>query len=131
MEALLREKNIPLFSLETREPLANFDFIGFTLQYEMSYTNILNMLDMADIPVFSKDRKNDYPFIIGGGPCAYNPEPIADFFDFFVIGEGEEVILELIEKYRTWKNKQGNKEEFLKIVASIKGVYVPELYNVY
>jgi len=131
MEALLREKDIPLFSLETREPLINFDFIGFTLQYEMSYTNILNMLDMANIPAFSKDRKKDYPFIIGGGPCAYNPEPIADFFDFFVIGEGEEVILELIEKYKIWKNKQGDKDEFLKTVANIKGIYVPELYKVY
>lgn len=131
MENELRERKIPLFSLETREPLINFDFIGFTLQYEMTYTNILNMLNMAEIPVFSKDRDNDHPFIIGGGPCAFNPEPIADFFDLFVIGEGEEVILELIEAYKLWKNTQGDKDAFLKIAADIKGVYVPSFYKVY
>ncbi len=131
MEDELRKKDIPLFSLETREPLTNSDIIGFTLQYEMTYTNILNMLDMAQIPVFSNERDNDYPFIIGGGPCAFNPEPIADFFDFFVIGEGEEVLLELIEAFKLWKNKQGDKDEFLKIAADIKGIYVPSLYKVY
>ena len=89
MEAILRERHIPLFSLESRQPLASFDFWGFSLQYEMIYSNVLNLLDLAGIPLWSGERGEDMPFVVGGGPCVYNVEPVADFFDFFVVGEGE------------------------------------------
>ena len=92
MEALLREKHIPLFALESRDPIKDFDFVGFTLQYEMSYTTILHMLDLAGIPLRAADREEGYPLIVGGGPCACNPEPVADFFDLFTLGEGEEAV---------------------------------------
>ena len=92
MEKVMRERGIPLFSLETKRPLNEFDIIGFSLQYELSYTNILNMLDLSGMPLFSKDRDGHHPLVIGGGPCAFNPEPLADFFDCFVIGEGEEAV---------------------------------------
>lgn len=127
-ERNMREDKIPLFSLETKTPLIEFDFLGFTLQYEMSYTNILNMLDLANIPIFSQDRTKDHPFIIAGGPCAYNPEPLADIIDFFVIGEAEEVILEIMGLYREHKSK--SRQDFLKRVAKVPGVYVPSFYNV-
>lgn len=130
MERELRESGIPLFSLETREPLKNFDFIGFTLQYELSYTNVLNMLDLAQIPLLSAERDENHPFIIGGGPCAFNPEPLADFFDFFVIGEGEQVILEILDLYKTWKKGKGDRRQFLRQAAGIRGIYVPHLYEV-
>ena len=130
MEKLMREENIPLYTLENKEEVKNFDFLGFTLQYEMSYTNILNILDLAGIPFLSKDRKEDDPIIIAGGPCAYNPEPIADFIDIFVIGEGEEITLELLNKYKEHKNKGWNKEVFLKDVVGIKGIYIPKFYDV-
>lgn len=128
MEAILREKDIPLFSIETKTPLNEFDFVGFTLQYEMSYTNILNMMDMGGIPAYSKDRTEDDPLIVFGGPCAYNPEPVADFADIIVIGEGEEVILEVLDLYESNKGNY-TKEEFLKEAAKIQGVYVPSLYQ--
>lgn len=112
MEEEMRKEKLPLFTLESKEEVKNFDFLGFTLQYEMSYTNILNILDLANIPLLSKDRKDEDPFVIAGGPCAYNPEPIADFIDFFVIGEGEEVILEILNLYKDHKEAKGSRDEF-------------------
>ena len=131
MEEEMKKEEIPLFTLENREPIGNFDFVGFTLQYEMSYTNIVNMLHLGNIPILSKDREEEDPFIIAGGPCAYNPEPIADIIDFFVIGEGEEVILEILEKYREFKKTSGTKLDFLKEVSQIEGVYVPRFYEIH
>lgn len=131
MEAEMREKNIPLFSLENKIAVKNFDFLGFSLQYEMIFTNVLNMLDLAKISLHSADRKIDEPFIIGGGPCVYNVEPVADFFDFFVVGEGEEILLEIAEKFIEWKNsgKIGGRQEFLKRIVKISGIYVPSFYQ--
>ena len=131
MEQVMRENNLPLYALETYTPLSEFDMVGFTLQYEMSYTNILNMLDLGGIPVFSKDRTEGMPFVIAGGPCACNPEPLADFIDFFVIGEGEEVILEIVDEHMKWKQAGEGRIEFLKRVAGIEGVYVPSFYDVF
>lgn len=131
MEQIMREKNLPLYALETYTPLSEFDMVGFTLQYEMSFTNILNMLDLGRIPLLCKDRTEGMPFVIAGGPCACNPEPLADFIDFFVIGEGEEVILEIVDEYISWKDAGENRTEFLKRVASIEGVYVPSFYDVF
>ncbi len=125
-ELLMRENEIPLFALESFDALKEFDFIGFTLQYELSYTNILNMLNLSGIPLRAKDRDNTFPIIIGGGPCCVNPEPIADFFDLFVIGEAEEVLLELLDLYKCNKNKTA----FLQKACLIEGVYVPKFYDV-
>ncbi|WIV10607.1 TIGR03960 family B12-binding radical SAM protein [Proteiniborus sp. MB09-C3] len=130
MEEEMRKNNILLYALESKDFIKDFDFMGFTLQYEMSYTNIINMIDLAGISIMSKDRKNDDPFIIAGGPCAYNPEPLVGIVDFFVIGEGEEVTLEIIEIYKKWRKSGGERKEYLEAIASIEGVYVPELYNV-
>ncbi|GMG97250.1 TIGR03960 family B12-binding radical SAM protein [Tepidimicrobium xylanilyticum] len=130
MEEEMIKEGIPLFTLESKESVRNFDFLGFTLQYEMSYTNVINMLNLGGIPILSKDRKKEDPFIIAGGPCAYNPEPIADIIDFFVIGEGEEIILEILEKYKEYKAPKGNRIGFLKEVSKIEGVYVPQFYHV-
>ena len=130
MERTMRDNSIPLYALETFTPLFEFDIVGFTLQYEMSYTNILNMLDLGGIPVLSKDRGEDAPFVCAGGPCAVNPEPLADFIDFFVIGEGEEVIHEIIDAFKSWKESGKPRSAFLRIAACIKGVYVPSLYGV-
>ncbi len=124
MEEKMRSEHLPLFSLESFTPLREFDIIGFSLQYEMCYTNVLNMLELANIPLFSKDRDDSYPLIIAGGPCAFNPEPIADFIDLFVIGDGEEVILEIIDCYRANKGKSN----ILEKMAQIEGVYVPSLF---
>ncbi len=129
-EAQLRENHLPLYALESGDPLSSFDIVGFTLQYELSYTNVLNMLDLSSIPVFSKDRGEDYPIIIGGGPCTYNPEPVADFFDIFSIGEGEEALVELCELYRECKKKGMKKSEFLRLASHLEGFYVPSLYDV-
>lgn len=129
MEGLMRENNIPLYALESKDALKEFDFIGFTLQYEMSYTNILNMLDLAGIPILSANRVN-HPFVIFGGPCAYNPEPLADIADIFVLGEAEEVIDEILDTYKSWKKDNGSRIEFLQMAASIKGVYVPAFYDI-
>jgi len=131
MEEEMRKEGIPLFSLENKEAIKNFDFVGFTLQYEMSYTNIINMLDLAGIPILSEDRREEDPFVIAGGPCAYNPEPIADIVDFFVIGEGEEVLLEILEKYREFKKSSDTKEDFLKEISKIQGIYVPKFYDIH
>ncbi len=130
METLMRENGIPLFALESRDPVRDFDFVGFTLQYEMCYTTILNMLDLAGIPLRSRERGDDMPIVVAGGPCAYNPEPLADFFDLFIIGEGEEVNLELMELYRDHKKRGYSKATFLREAANIEGVYVPSLYDV-
>ncbi|MEW8972865.1 MAG: TIGR03960 family B12-binding radical SAM protein [Tissierellaceae bacterium] len=130
MEQEMRKEKLPLITLESKEEVKNFDFLGFTLQYEMSYTNILNILDLAEIPFLSKDRGDEHPFIIAGGPCAYNPEPIADFIDFFVIGEGEEITLEILELYRKHKEKDWDREKFLRDIAKLKGIYVPKYYDV-
>ncbi|ATW25487.1 TIGR03960 family B12-binding radical SAM protein [Candidatus Formimonas warabiya] len=131
MEELMRTHHVPLFSLESYRPLHTFDVLGFTLQYEMSYTNILNMLDLSGIPLKTKDRGNQYPLVMAGGPCAYNPEPLADFMDFFVLGEGEEVILEIMDLIKKTKREGEpfDKRIFLKNAAQIKGVYVPEFYR--
>ncbi len=130
MEEKMRENKIPLFSLETRTPVADFDVVGFTLQYEMSYTNIVNMLDMAGIPPLACDRGEDMPFVYAGGPCAYNPEPLADMMDFFMIGESEEQILEVMDAYRSWKQSGAPKDAFLESLLSIRGIYVPKFYDV-
>ena len=98
LDKIMREENIPLFALESQDPIKNFDFIGITIQYEMCYTNILQVLDLAQIPMFAKDRTEEHPIVIGGGPCTYNPEPLADFFDIFYIGEGETVFYDLMDK---------------------------------
>ncbi|MBR7133880.1 MAG: TIGR03960 family B12-binding radical SAM protein [Clostridia bacterium] len=128
-EEVMRRENIPLFALESRDPIKEFDFIGFTLQYEMSYTNVLNMLDLAGLPVRSADRQSLSPLVVAGGPCACNPEPIADFIDLFFLGEGEEVDLELIDLYKKFKAEGKSKKEFLIEAAKIEGVYVPSLYE--
>lgn len=131
MEEEMRKEGLPLFSLENKELIKNFDFVGFTLQYEMSYTNIINMLDLSGIPILSEDRVEEDPFVIAGGPCAYNPEPIADIIDFFVIGEGEEILYEVLEKYREFKKGSGNKDDFLKEISNIQGIYVPKFYDIH
>ncbi|MCI9273935.1 MAG: TIGR03960 family B12-binding radical SAM protein [Clostridiales bacterium] len=130
MEELMREKDIKLYALESGDPITEFDFIGFTLQYELSYTNVLNMLDLAGIPLRSEERTGLWPLVVAGGPCACNPEPIADFIDLFFIGEGEEVDAEVIELYREYKKRNATKQEFLRAAAQIEGVYVPSLYRV-
>lgn len=129
-EKLMRENDIPLYGLESLEPIKNFDFIGFTIQYEMCYTNILNMLDLAGVPVKAKDRTELSPIVLGGGPCVCNPEPIAEFFDIFILGEGEEVNLEVYDLYVDMKKKGASKTEFLEAAARIEGVYVPAFYDV-
>lgn len=130
MEALMVENGIPLYGLESGDPVKDFDFIGFTLQYELSYTNILQMLKLAGVPVLSRDRTDLFNIVVGGGPCACNPEPLADIFDLFFIGDGEEVDLEVIELYRECKKAGKTKAEFLREAAKIEGVYVPSLYDV-
>ena len=129
MEKLMRENGLKLFSLETKTPLNEFDFVAFTLQYEMSYTNVLNMLDLGGIPVLASERKENDPLVFAGGPCTYNPEPMADFFDFFVIGEGEEMNMEVNDLYIKCKNEGKSKNEFLELVSKIEGVYVPKFYK--
>ncbi len=128
-QEVMREHNIPLFALESRDPIKDFDIIGFTLQYELSYTNVLNMLDLAGVPLRSEDRRELSPLVVAGGPCACNPEPIADFVDLFFLGEGEEVDLELIDLYKSFKKNGGDKQSFLREAAKIEGVYVPSLYD--
>lgn len=130
LDKLLREKHIPLFALESQDPVRDFDFLGITLQYEMCYTNILQVLDLAKIPLHAADRTADDPIVIGGGPCAYNPEPLAEFFDFFYLGEGETVYYEILDKYKEHKQRGGSRREFLEIVADIEGMYVPQFYDV-
>ncbi len=130
LDAIMRRDNIPLFALESQDPIKDFDFLGITIQYEMCYTNILQVLDLAQIPLLSKDRTDDCPIVIGGGPCTYNPEPIADFFDLFYIGEGETRYAELISLYRKHKKNGFDRVKFLREAARIPGMYVPSLYEV-
>jgi len=130
LDKVMREQNIPLFALESQDPVKEFDFVGFTLQYEMCYTNILQVLDLAGIPLLTKDRGENDPIIIGGGPCVYNPEPIADFFDMFYIGEGEVQYRPLFDLYKECKRNGEGRDAFLRKAAQIPGIYVPSLYEV-
>lgn len=129
-EAIMRENDIPLYALESLDPIQDFDFIGFTMQYELSYTNVLNMLDLAGIPVFAKDRTEELTqIVVAGGPCVCNPEPLADFFDLFILGEGEEVNLELMDLYFEMKKQGASRLDFLHKAAQIEGIYVPRFYK--
>ena len=129
-EAIMRENDIPLYALESLDPIKDFDFIGFTMQYELSYTNVLNMLDLAGIPIFASERGDELgQIVMAGGPCVCNPEPLADFFDIFVLGEGEEVNLELIDLYWEMKQQGASRLDFLRRAAQIDGVYVPRFYH--
>ena len=130
MEAEMRGAGIPLYALESGDPLSDFDIIGFTLQYELCYTNVLNMLDLAGLPVYAKDRHELKNLVVAGGPCVCNAEPIADFIDLFMFGEGEEVSLELFELYRRAKAEGWTKKAFLRRAADIPGIYVPCFYDV-
>ena len=129
MEEVMRKNNIPLYGLESKDDLTAFDFVGFTLQYEMSYTNVLNMLDLGNIPIKSKDRGNDMPLVIAGGPCVYNPEPLHEIIDLFVVGEAEEVLPELLNLYNEEKKNVYDKLKFLEKAASIEGIYIPQFYE--
>lgn len=130
MEEKMRENNIPLFGLESRESIRHFDIVAFTLQYELCYTNILNMLDLAGIPLLKEDRKEGDPFVLVGGSCAYNSEPMIDFIDAALLGEGEEMNIEVINEYKAWKKSGEPREKFLERIAKIEGVYVPSFYDV-
>ena len=130
LDKIMREEGIPLFALESQDAIKDFDFIGITIQYEMCYTNILQVLDLAQIPMFAKDRTEEHPIVIGGGPCTYNPEPLADFFDIFYIGEGETEFYNLMDKYKEWKASGKSRKEFLEMAAEIPGLYVPSFYDV-
>ena len=121
LDKLMREQDIPLFALESQDPVRDFDFLGITLQYEMCYTNILQVLELSKIPLHSWERTMADPFVIGGGPCAYNPEPLADFFDLFYIGEGETVYYELMDLYKEWKKQGKSRKEFLEAAAEVPG----------
>ena len=130
LDKVMREQKIPLFALESQDPVKDFDFLGITIQYEMCYTNILQVLDLAQIPLEASRRTKEHPFVIGGGPCAYNPEPLAEFFDLFYIGEGETRYFELMDLYKEWKASGAPREAFLRRAASVPGIYVPSLYAV-
>lgn len=129
LDPIMREKKIPLFTLESQKPVKDFDFLGITLQYEMCYTNVLQILDLSQIPLHACDRCENDPIVIGGGPCAYNPEPLADFFDLFYIGEGETVYFDLIDRYQENKAAGGYRKDFLEMAAEIPGIYVPSFYD--
>ncbi len=130
LDQLMREHHIPLFALESQDPVKCFDFLGITLQYEMCYTNILQILDLSEIPMLTRDRTWDDPIVIGGGPCTYNPEPIADFFDLIYIGEGELVYGDLLDCYKTCRKEGKSRQDFLRDAAGIDGIYVPSLYEI-
>ena len=131
MENEMRNLNIPLYALESKVAIKNFDFVGFSLQYEMIFTNVLNMLDLAGIKIHSSERTEDEPFIVGGGPCVYNVEPLAVFFDFFIVGEGEEILNEVVDEFIIWKkqNRPKGRRGFLERLLKIDGVYVPSFYK--
>ena len=129
LDKILHEKNIPLFALESQDPIRDFDFLGITIQFEMCYTNILQILDLSQIPLHASERTEADPIVIGGGPCTYNPEPLGDFFDIFYIGEGETVYDELLDAYKVWKNSGKSRKEFLETAAQIEGLYVPAFYD--
>lgn len=130
LEEKMRASNIPLYALESQQPIKDFDFIGFTLQYEMSYSNILNMLDLAGVPLLAAERNDSHPIVCVGGPCAYNMEPIADFVDFVMLGEGEEIINEVMDVYLKCKATKASRQQFLEDISQIEGIYVPAFYNV-
>ena len=130
LDAIMRKEQIPLFALESQDPVCDFDFLGITLQYEMCYTNVLQVLDLSGIPIYAKDRNSEHPIVIGGGPCAYNPEPIADFFDLFYIGEGETQYRALIDLYKECKSNHEDRMEFLHKAAKLPGIYCPLFYEV-
>jgi radical SAM family uncharacterized protein len=130
LDKVMREKNISLFTLETQSPVKLMDFLGITLQYEMCYTNILQVLELSQIPIYAKDRTEEDPIVMGGGPCSYNPEPIADFFDFFYMGEGEVRYNEIFDLYKKVRAEGGTREDYLERIAEIEGVYVPKFYDV-
>lgn len=130
LDKIMRSERIPLFALESQDAIKEFDFLGITLQYEMSYTNILQILDLSQIPLHAGKRQESDPIVIGGGPCAYNPEPLADFFDLFYIGEGETVYDQLFDRYKENKERGGSRTEFLEMAAEIPGIYVPRFYDV-
>ena len=130
LDKIIREQDIPLFALESQDAIKDFDFLGITLQYEMCYTNILQVLELSKIPLLAAERTQEHPLVIGGGPCSYNPEPIADFFDLFYMGEGEKVYDELFDLYKEYKNEGRSREDFLRRAASIPGIYVPSMYEV-
>lgn len=129
LDKVMREKQIPLFALESQDPVKDFDFLGITIQYEMCYTNILQILDLSQIPLHSTERTASDPIVIGGGPCTYNPEPLAEFFDLFYIGEGETVYDELLDIYKEWKTSGKSRQEFLERAAGVEGIYVPQFYE--
>lgn len=129
MESLMKKEGVPLFTLETKTPLKDMDMVGFTLQYEMSFTTVLNMLDLAHIPLLSKERGEEFPIIAAGGPCAFNPEPLADFMDMFLIGDGEELLPEVLELYAQCKKENLSKRKFLERACKLEGVYVPSFYD--
>ena len=129
MEELMRQEGVPLFTLETKSAVKDLDILGFTLQYELSYSNILNMMNLGGIPYRSSDRDESFPFIAAGGPCAFNPEPLADVVDFFMLGDGEEVLVKVCDAHKDWKASGQNKEAFLRTLAEIKGIYVPKFYT--
>lgn len=130
LDQIMRQESIPLFALESQDPVKDFDFLGITIQYEMCYTNILQVLDLSGIPIHASDRTEKDPIVIGGGPCAYNPEPLAEFFDLFYIGEGETVYRDLLDAYKENKRNGGTKKDYLKMAAQIEGIYVPAFYDV-
>lgn len=130
LHQIMKEENIPLFGLESQEPIKDVDFLGITIQYEMCYTNILQVLDLAQIPLLAKDRTEGHPIVMGGGPCTYNPEPIADFFDFFYIGEGETQYDAILDMYKEMKKNGASRADILHAIAKIEGMYVPALYDV-
>ena len=130
LHQIMKEENIPLFGLESQEPVKDVDFLGITIQYEMCYTNILQVLDLAQIPLLAKDRTEEHPIVMGGGPCTYNPEPIADFFDFFYIGEGETQYDAILDMYKEMKKNGASRNEILQAIAKIEGMYVPAFYDV-
>ena len=130
LDKIMREEKIPLFALESQDKVKDFDFLGITIQFEMCYTNILQILELSQIPMYSKDRTLEDPFVIGGGPCTYNPEPLAEFFDIFYMGEGETVYDELLDAYKEWKGSGKSRKEFLERAAQIEGLYVPAFYDV-
>ena len=130
LDPIMREQKIPLFAVESKDPIKKFDFLGITIQYEMCYTNILQVLELSQIPLHAEDRTEEDPIVIGGGPCTYNPEPIAPFFDLFYMGEGEVVYYDLIDRYKEIKARGGSRQEFLEMAAQIPGIYVPAFYDV-
>ena len=130
LHSIMKEQQIPLFTLETQSPVKDMDFLGITIQYEMCYTNILQILDLSNIPFSAESRTGEHPIVIGGGPCTYNPEPLAEFFDLFYIGEGETRYDDLFDLYKSMKSQGADRREFLRAASHLPGIYVPSLYQV-